>query len=50
MLVEQVKAHDDKLGTMIAGIQFVLDYVGPEQPEGGRLPGDGPYRSVVDHR
>ena len=47
--MEQVKAHDDKLETMIIGIQPMLDYVSPEQPEGGRLPGDGPYRSVVDH-
>ena len=27
----------------------MLDYIGLEQPEGGRLPSDGPYRSVVDH-
>ena len=47
--MEQVKAHDEKLETMIIGIQPVLDCVGPEQPEGGRLPSDGPYRSVVDH-
>ena len=46
--MEQVKAHDDKLETMIAGIQPVLDRVGLEQPEGAWLPGDGPYRSVVD--
>ena len=26
----------------------MLDYVGLEQPEGARLPGDGPYRSVMD--
>ena len=43
MLVKQVKARDDKLEMMIIGIQPVLDCVGPEQPEGGRLPDDGPY-------
>ena len=46
--MEQVKAHDDKLETMIMGIQPVLDYVGLEQHEGARLPGDGPYWSVMD--
>ena len=40
---EQVKARDDKLETMIIGIQPVLDYVDPKQPKGGHLPGDGPY-------
>jgi len=48
VLIEQVKACDDKLEMMIIGIQPVLDYVGPEQPEGGCLPDDGLYRSVVD--
>ena len=46
--MEQVKAHDDKLETMILGIQPMLDYVGLEQSEGARLPKDGPYLSVVD--
>ena len=46
--MEQVKERDDKLETMIAGVKPMLDYVGPEQPEGGRLPIDGPCRSVVD--
>ena len=48
MLVEQVKARDDKLEAMIVGIQPMLDCVGLEQPEGARLPSDGPYRSVMD--
>ena len=47
--MEQVKAHDDKLETMILGIQPMLDYVGLEQPKGARLLGDEPYRSVMDH-
>ena len=46
--MEQVKERDDKLETMIVGVKPMLDYVGPEQPEGGRLPNDGPYRSVMD--
>ena len=49
VLMEQVKTQDDKLEAMIVGIQPVLDCVGLEQPEGGRLPYDGPYRSVMDH-
>ena len=49
MLIEQVKARDDNLEMMIVGIQPVLDYVGREQPEGGRLHSDWSYRSVVDH-
>ena len=49
MLVEQVKARDDKLEMMIVGIQPVLDCISLEQLEGARLPGDGPYQSVVDH-
>ena len=49
MLVEQVKAHDEKLEAMTMGIQPVLDCIGLEQPERARLPGDEPYRSVVDH-
>ena len=48
VLMEQVKTRDDKLETMIAGIQPVLDCVGLEQPEGGCLPGDEPYQSIVD--
>ena len=48
MLVEQVKAHDDKVEAMIVGIQPVLDCVGLEQPEGAWLPSDRPYRSVMD--
>ena len=36
--MEQVKAHDDKLETMIMGIQPVLDYVGLEQPKGHGCP------------
>ena len=47
--MEQVKAHDEKLEAMIAGIQPVLDCIGLEQPEGARLPGDRPYRLVMDH-
>jgi len=47
--MEQVKTRDDKLETMIVGIQPVLDCIGLEQPEGGQLPGHGPHRSVVDH-
>ena len=27
----------------------MLDYVSLEQPEGGRLPDDGPHRLVMDH-
>ena len=42
--MEQVKARDDKLELLIAGIQPMLDFVGLEQPEGARLPGDGSYR------
>jgi len=34
--MEQVKAHDQKLEAMTAGIQPVLDCVGLEQPEGAR--------------
>ena len=49
MLVEQVKAHDEKLEAMTMGIQPVLDCIGLEQPERARLPGDEPYRLVVDH-
>ena len=49
LLVEQVKARDDNLEMMIVGIQPVLDYVGLEHPKRARLPGDKPYRSVVDH-
>ena len=48
VLVEQVKTWDDKLETMIVGIHPMLDCVGLEQPEGGRVPGDRPHRSVVD--
>ena len=33
---------------MTAEIQLVLDCVSLEPPEGARVPGDGPYRSVVD--
>ena len=46
--MEQVKARDDKLLMMITGVQPVLDCVGAEQPDGGRLPSDGLYRLVVD--
>ena len=46
--MEQVKAHDDKLEMMVIGIQPMLDCVGPEQPKGGHLLGDGPYQSVVN--
>ena len=41
--MEQVKARDDILETMIIGIQPILDYVDPKQPEGGHLPDDRPY-------
>ena len=47
--MEQVKAYDDKLETMIMGIQPMLDCVNLEQPEGARLPSDGLYRSIMDH-
>ena len=46
MLVEQVKTRDDTLEMMIAGIQSMLDYVGLEQPKGGRLPDDGLHQSA----
>ena len=42
--MDQVKTYDDNLETMIVGIQPVLDCIGVEQPEGARLPDDGPYR------
>ena len=38
MLVEQVKARDDKLEMMIVGIQPVLDCISLEQLEGGVYP------------
>ena len=47
--MEQVKACDENLEAMDTGIQPVQDYVGLEQPEGARLPGDEPYQSVMDH-
>ena len=49
MLVEQVKACDEKLEAMTVGIQAVLDCIGLEQPKGAWLPGDEPYWSVMDH-
>ena len=48
MLVEQVKTQDDKLETMIVGIQPMLDCVGLQQLEEGRLSGDGAHRSIMD--
>ena len=46
--MEQVKAYDEKLEAMTMGIQVMLDCVDLGQPEGGWLPGDEPYRSVMD--
>ena len=39
--MEQVKAHDDKLETVIMGIQPVLNCVGLEQLEGHGCPETG---------
>jgi hypothetical protein len=46
---DQVKARDEKIEAMEAGIKPVLDCVGLEPSEGReRLPGDPPPRSIVD--
>ena len=47
--MEQVKARDEKLEAVTVGILPVLDCISLEQPEGAWLPGDKPYRSVMDH-
>ena len=49
MLGAQVKAQDDKLEAVIAGIKPMLDCIGFAPPEGSsRLPSDLPHRSIVD--
>ena len=46
---DQVKAHDDKLEAMIAGIKPMLDYIGFAPPEGTtQLLGDPLPRTIVD--
>lgn len=50
VLLEQVKTCDNKIEAMEAGIRPVLDCIGLEQPEGPRLLGDGPYRSIAAGR
>jgi hypothetical protein len=47
--MEQVKKWEDKIEAIAVGIGPVLDNIGLPQPEGARLPGDGPYRSMIDH-
>ena len=44
-----MKAQDEEIEAMIAGIKPVLDYIGFEPSEGReQLPGDLPPRSIVD--
>ena len=46
---DQVKAQEDELVAVIAGIKPVLDCVSFEPPEGTtRLPGDLPHRLILD--
>ena len=46
---DQVKAHDDKLEAMTAGIKPVLDYIGFAPPKGATLlPGNPSPRTIVD--
>ena len=46
---DQVKAQDDTIEAMTAGIKPVLDCIGFEPSEGReQLPGDPPPRSIVD--
>ena len=46
---DQVKAHDDKLEAMTAGIKPMLDYIGFALPEGTtQLLGDPLPRTIVD--
>jgi hypothetical protein len=47
--MEQVKKREDEIEAITAGIGPVLDNIGLQQPEGARLPEDGPYRSIIDH-
>ena len=44
-----MKAWDEKIEAMTAGIKFVLDYIGFEPSEGTDwLPGDPPAQSIMD--
>jgi hypothetical protein len=43
-----VKKWEDQIEVIAVGIGPVLDNIGLPQPEGARLPGDGPYRSIID--